>query len=81
MAARLSVLRADRRFTPQEHYSSAFGTNFCWRLNEPQGLVRPKWLAKLIKIIHIGFRTRDLNHYSWVSINVLGQVATGKLKT
>jgi hypothetical protein len=50
-----------RRFTPQKHYFSASGTHFCYRLSEPQGLVRPEGFGKLNKLIHlIGFRTRVL---------------------
>jgi hypothetical protein len=33
-------------FTPQK-YLYASGTDFCYRLNRPQGLVRPKILGKL----------------------------------
>jgi hypothetical protein len=32
---------------PQKHYFSASGTHFCYRLSEPQGLVRPEGLGKL----------------------------------
>jgi hypothetical protein len=28
------------RFTPEKHYLSASGTNFCYRLSKAQGLVR-----------------------------------------
>jgi hypothetical protein len=35
------------RSTPQKHYLSASVTHFCYRLSEPQGLVRLKVLSKL----------------------------------
>jgi hypothetical protein len=35
--------------TPQKHYFSASGTHFCYRMNKPQGLVRPEGLGKLKK--------------------------------
>jgi hypothetical protein len=37
------------RSTPQKHYFSASGTNFCYRLSKPQGLVRPEGLRKFKK--------------------------------
>jgi hypothetical protein len=49
------------RSIPQKHYFPASGTHFCYRLNKPQGLVRPEGLGKLKKLIHlIGAQTRDL---------------------
>jgi hypothetical protein len=33
------------RSTLQKHFSAS-GTNFCWRLSKPQGLVRPAGLGK-----------------------------------
>jgi hypothetical protein len=61
MAVRLSALRTGRCFTPQKHYFYASGTQLCYRVSKPQGLVRPEGFGKLIKIIHlIGSRTRDL---------------------
>jgi hypothetical protein len=37
-------------FTPQKHYYFYVpGTHFCWRLSEPQGLVRPEGLGKFKK--------------------------------
>jgi hypothetical protein len=49
-------------FTPQKHYYFyVSGTHFCWRLNKPQGLVRPEGLGTFKKKNHlIGYRTRDL---------------------
>jgi hypothetical protein len=41
-------------FTPQKHYFSASGTHLCYRLSEPQGLVRPGGLDKLKKITSLG---------------------------
>jgi hypothetical protein len=35
---------------PQKHYLHASGTNFCWKLSEPQGLVLPQGLSKLKEI-------------------------------
>jgi hypothetical protein len=35
--------------TPHEHYFSASGTHFCYRLSEPHGLVRQEGLGKLKK--------------------------------
>jgi hypothetical protein len=32
--------------TPQKHYFYLSGLHFCWRLNKPQGLVRPEGLGK-----------------------------------
>jgi hypothetical protein len=47
--------------TPKKHYFSTSGTNFCYRLSEPQGLVQLEGLVKLKKfILLIVFRTRDL---------------------
>jgi hypothetical protein len=37
------------RYTPQKHFSASC-THFCYRLNKPQGLVRPEGLGKLKKI-------------------------------
>jgi hypothetical protein len=37
------------RSTPQKQYLSASGSDFCKRLSEPQGLVRPEELGKLKK--------------------------------
>jgi hypothetical protein len=34
------------RSTPQKHYFSASDTHFCYRLSEPQGLVRPEGFRK-----------------------------------
>jgi hypothetical protein len=34
---------------PQRHYFYASDTHFCWRLSEPQGLVRLEGLGKLGK--------------------------------
>jgi hypothetical protein len=72
MAVRFSVLHAGHCFAPQKHYFFVSGTNLCWRLSKSQCLVRPEWLGKLIKIIHIiRSLTRDLqvvatrlNHYA-----------------
>jgi hypothetical protein len=48
------------RSTPQKYYFSASGTNFCYRLSKPQGLVRLEGLGKLKKFNHlIGSRTHD----------------------
>jgi hypothetical protein len=48
------------RSTPQKNHFSASGTNICWRLSKPQGLVRPEVSDQLKIIIHlIGSRTRD----------------------
>jgi hypothetical protein len=48
------------RSTPQKHYLSVSGSHFCYRLSEPQGLVRPEGLGQLKKFLHlIGSRTRD----------------------
>jgi hypothetical protein len=44
----------------KHYYFSVYGTHFCWRLNEPQGLVRPEGLGKLKTAHLIGSRTRDL---------------------
>jgi hypothetical protein len=56
-----SALRACRRFTPQKHCFYASGTHFCYRLSEPQGLMRSEGLGKWIKIVHlIGYGSRDL---------------------
>jgi hypothetical protein len=38
---------------PQKQYFSASGTHFCYRLSEPQGLVKPEELGKLMKSIYI----------------------------
>jgi hypothetical protein len=47
--------------TPQKHYFSASGTDFCYRLSKPLGLVQLEGLGKLKKFIHlIGSRTRIL---------------------
>jgi hypothetical protein len=47
-------------YPPQKHHFSA-STHFWYRLNEPQGLVRPEGLGKLKKfILLIGSRTHDL---------------------
>jgi hypothetical protein len=55
------------RSTPQKHYFSVSGTHFCYRLSEPQGLVRLEGFGKLEKFIHlIGCRTRDLSDCSIV---------------
>jgi hypothetical protein len=52
----LSKLLAHRwhmpHFTPQKHYLYFSGTNFCYRLNIPQGLVRPEGLDKFKKSPH-----------------------------
>jgi hypothetical protein len=49
------------------YYFSASGTHFCWRLNKPQGQVRPEGLGGGKKFIHlIGCRTCDLLAYSTV---------------
>jgi hypothetical protein len=57
MAVKLSALRAGRRSTPQKHYFSPSGTHFRYRLGEPQGLVRPEGVGKLIsKAIPVGGR-------------------------
>jgi hypothetical protein len=45
--------------TPQKHDFSASGTHFCWRLGEPQGLVRPEGLDKLKKM-HSPHRVSNL---------------------
>jgi hypothetical protein len=37
--------------TPQEYYSSASDTHFCYRLSEPQGLVRPEGLGNQNNIL------------------------------
>jgi hypothetical protein len=48
------------RSTPQKHFSAS-GTHFCYRLSEPQGLLRPEGLDKLEKFVDlIAPRTRDL---------------------
>jgi hypothetical protein len=41
------------RSTPQKHYFSASGTDFCWSLSKHQGLVRLKGLGKLEKLIYL----------------------------
>jgi hypothetical protein len=47
--------------TPHKPYVSATGSNFCYRLSNLQGLVRPEGLGKLKKYIHLkGSRTLDL---------------------
>jgi hypothetical protein len=38
-------------FSPEKHYFSASGTNFCYRLSKPQGLVQLEGLGNLKKII------------------------------
>jgi hypothetical protein len=32
-------------FTPQKHYFNVSGSHFCYRLSNPQGLVRPEGLG------------------------------------
>jgi hypothetical protein len=50
------------RSTPQKHYFSASGNNFCYSLSEPQDLVRSEELGKFKKLIHLtGSLTRDLS--------------------
>jgi hypothetical protein len=34
-------------------FFSVFGTHFCYRLSEPQGLVRSEGLGKLEKMVHV----------------------------
>jgi hypothetical protein len=41
-------------FTPQKHYFSASGTDFCYRLSEPPGLMWPEGLGKLKKFASLG---------------------------
>jgi hypothetical protein len=49
------------RYSPPNHNFSACGTHFCYWLCKPQGLVRPKGLGKLKKLIHlVGTRTREV---------------------
>jgi hypothetical protein len=49
------------RSTPQKRYFSASGTYFCYRLSQPQGLVRLEGIGELKKCIHfIGSRTHGL---------------------
>jgi hypothetical protein len=49
------------KFTPQTHYYFyVSGTHFCWRLSEPQGLVRPEGLGKFKKNHLIGPQSCDL---------------------
>jgi hypothetical protein len=38
---------------PPFNYLADFGSHFCWRLSEPQALVRQEGLGKLKKFIHI----------------------------
>jgi hypothetical protein len=60
-------MEASAALSPQKYYFSASGTHFCYRLSEPQGLVRPEGLDKLKKCIHlIGSRNRDLEGCSIV---------------
>jgi hypothetical protein len=49
-------------FTPQKHYFSASGTHFCYRLSEPQGLVRPVGLGKLKKFTSLGLEPAAFRH-------------------
>jgi hypothetical protein len=50
------------QFTPQKHFFPLLVLISLKRLNKPQGLVRPGYLGKLKKFIHlIGSRTRDLH--------------------
>jgi hypothetical protein len=45
---------------PHKHFSAS-STNICYRLSNPQGLVLPEGLGKLIKFSYlIGSQTRDL---------------------
>jgi hypothetical protein len=62
MAVMLSALLTGRALLPRKMIFSVSGTHFCWRLKEPQGLVRPEWVGELEKkIINlIGSRTSDL---------------------
>jgi hypothetical protein len=63
MVVSLSALHTGRAQPPppQNHYFSASGTHFCYRLSIPQGLVRLEGLDKLKKFIHItGPRVRGL---------------------
>jgi hypothetical protein len=41
------------RSTRQKHYFSASGTQFCYRLSEPQGLVQSEGLGTLKKFIQL----------------------------
>jgi hypothetical protein len=68
MAVRLSALRTNRTLLPRYiifRVSGAHNVNFCYRLSEPQGLVRPEGLDKPKKLIHlIGSRNRDFSAFS-----------------
>jgi hypothetical protein len=69
MAIRLSALRADRRFTPQKHDFTSFGTHFCENRSMPQGLERPEGFGKLIKWnLLIRPQSRDLPAFIIVSV-------------
>jgi hypothetical protein len=48
MAVRLSASSTGRALIP-ETFFSASSTHFCYRLGNPQGLVRPEGLGKLKK--------------------------------
>jgi hypothetical protein len=47
MAVGLSALRTGRTLLPRKIYFSVSGTHFCYRLSEPQGLVRLEGLGKV----------------------------------
>jgi hypothetical protein len=71
MAARLSALRAGRRFRPQKHHLPASGTHFFYRLSKPQGSVRTEGLRQLIEVIHlIGSRNCDILACSIVPVHL-----------
>jgi hypothetical protein len=38
--------------TPQKHYLSVSGTNFCYKLTNPQGLMRPEGLDTFKNSVH-----------------------------
>jgi hypothetical protein len=47
--------------TLQKHFLFGSGTDFCWRLSTPQGLVWPEGLGELIKFSYLnGSQAHDL---------------------